>query len=222
MQMRVESYRDFRLDECSSRWMLFFGYFPGNYKDWFKCVCSSLSPGSRLCWVSIPITWIMCKNVYRGCIRWSGKFALHWRHNDHDGVSNHQHHGCLLNRLFIRRSKKTSKLRVTGLCVGNSPGPVTSPHKWPVTRKMFPLDDVIMWLWLCGPSIYDYWFTFTFWNRKRYFEECKPNLGWFQGRMCITYNMVFDRTSIQWKLPLWFNNPRHRTQPDNQINIAWI
>ena len=48
--------------------------------------------------------------------------ALHWRHNDHDGVSNHQPHGCLLNRLFRRRSKKTSKLRVTGLCVGNSPG----------------------------------------------------------------------------------------------------
>ena len=70
--------------------------------------------------------------------------ALHWRHNDHDGVSNHQPHGCLLNRLFRRRSKKTSKLRVTGLCVGNSPGPVNSPHKGPVTRKMFPFDDVIM------------------------------------------------------------------------------
>ena len=24
-------------------------------------------------------------------------------------------------------------------------GPVNSPHKWPVTRKMFPIDDVIMW-----------------------------------------------------------------------------
>ena len=46
--------------------------------------------------------------------------SLHWRHNDHDGVSNHQPHGCLLNRLFRCRSKKTSKLRVTGLCVGNS------------------------------------------------------------------------------------------------------
>ena len=29
---------------------------------------------------------------------------------------------CLLNGLFRRRSKKTSKLRVTGLCAGNSPG----------------------------------------------------------------------------------------------------
>ena len=24
-------------------------------------------------------------------------------------------------------------------------GPVNSPHKWPVTRKMFPFDDVILW-----------------------------------------------------------------------------
>ena len=50
------------------------------------------------------------------------KQSLHWRYNDHDGVSNHQPNGCLLNRLFRRRSKKTLKLRVTGLCVGNSPG----------------------------------------------------------------------------------------------------
>ena len=28
--------------------------------------------------------------------------------------------------------------------LGNSPGPVNSPHKRPVTRKMFPFDDVIM------------------------------------------------------------------------------
>ena len=70
--------------------------------------------------------------------------ALRWRHNERDSVSNHQPHGCFLNRLFGRRSKKTSKLRVTGLCAGKSPGPVNSPHKGPVTRKMFPFDDVIM------------------------------------------------------------------------------
>ena len=46
---------------------------------------------------------------------------LQWRHNEPDGVSNHQPHDCLLNRLFRRRSKKTLKLRVTGLCEGNSP-----------------------------------------------------------------------------------------------------
>ena len=47
--------------------------------------------------------------------------SLQWRHNGHDDVSNHQPHDCLLNRLFRRRSKKTSKLRTTGLCQRNSP-----------------------------------------------------------------------------------------------------
>ena len=42
------------------------------------------------------------------------------RHNGRDSVSNHQLRDCLLNRLFRRRPKKTSKLRVTGLCAGNS------------------------------------------------------------------------------------------------------
>ena len=36
---------------------------------------------------------------------WSVNMPLRWRHNHHDGVSNHQPHGCLLNRLFRRRSK---------------------------------------------------------------------------------------------------------------------
>ena len=48
--------------------------------------------------------------------------SLQWRHIGRDSVSNHQPHDCSLNHLFGRRSKKTSKLRVTGLCKGNSPG----------------------------------------------------------------------------------------------------
>ena len=53
--------------------------------------------------------------------------SLQWHHNGHDSISNHQPHDCLLNRLFKRRSKKTSKLRVTGCCAGNSPGTVEFP-----------------------------------------------------------------------------------------------
>ena len=56
--------------------------------------------------------------VYR-CIQYLA--PLQWRHNEHDDVSYHQPHHCLLNRLFMHISKKTSKLRVTGLCEGNSP-----------------------------------------------------------------------------------------------------
>ena len=72
-------------------------------------------------------------------------FSLQWRHNDQNSVSNHQRLHCLLNRFFGHRSKKTSKLRVTGLCVrGIHRWPVNSPHKRPVTRKMLPFEDVIM------------------------------------------------------------------------------
>ena len=43
--------------------------------------------------------------------------TLQWCHHGRDGVSNHQPHHCLLNRFFCRRSKKTSTLHVTDLCV---------------------------------------------------------------------------------------------------------
>ena len=66
--------------------------------------------------------------------------SLQWRHNGHD----YKPHDCLLHLLFRRRSKKTSKLRVTGLCAGNSPGTVEFPAQMVSKRKMFPLDDVIM------------------------------------------------------------------------------
>ena len=63
--------------------------------------------------------------------------ALHWRFNDHDGVSNHQPHGCLLNLLFRRWSKKTSKLPVTGLCVGTG--------EFPAQRASYAENVSIWW-----------------------------------------------------------------------------
>ena len=54
-----------------------------------------------------------------GLISQNVGYALQWRHNERDGISNQQPHDCLLNLLLRRRSKKTSKLRVTGLCEGN-------------------------------------------------------------------------------------------------------
>ena len=86
--------------------------------------------------IRLTVRWIkpeknfiiqICDHVFLATIdmypyfQWTKK-TLRWRHNGRDGVSNHQPHDCLLNRLFGRRSKWTSKLRVTGLCVGNSPG----------------------------------------------------------------------------------------------------
>ena len=69
------------------------------------------------------------------------QFTLQWRHNGCDCVPNHQPHDFLLNRLFICRSKKTSKLRVTGLCAGNSP--VTS--EFPVQMANNAENFTIWW-----------------------------------------------------------------------------
>ena len=54
--------------------------------------------------------------------------TLHWRHNDHDGADQRKH------------QSSASLAFVWGI----HRGPVNSPHKGPVTRKMFPFDDVIM------------------------------------------------------------------------------
>ena len=112
---------------------------------WFDrqhCCCSCLSI-VRWC-------WHICRHSDDGCIflgqafevvnlymvdwcrpdcgYWPQMFTtasviitLQWRHNGRDGVSNHHLDYCLLNNLFRRRSKKTSKLRVTVLCAWNSP-----------------------------------------------------------------------------------------------------
>ena len=72
------------------------------------------------------------------------KCALLWRHNDRDGVSNHQPHDCLLNRYSGADQRKHQSSPSMAFVWGIHRGPVNSPHKWPVTRKMFPFDDVIM------------------------------------------------------------------------------
>ena len=124
-----------------------------SYSDSLKKVINVLMCGSKVgdnIFVSLRSVMTLVKyNLFafrydsEGLIS-SYIIALRWRHNWRDNVSNHQSHDRPLNRLFIRRSKKTSRLRVSGLYAGKSPGPVNSPHKWPVTRKMFPFDDVIM------------------------------------------------------------------------------
>ena len=46
----------------------------------------------------------------------------------------------MLNRLFRRRSQKTSELRVTGLCEGNSPGTGEFP-----AQMASNAENVIIW-----------------------------------------------------------------------------
>ena len=73
--------------------------------------------------------------------------SLQWRHNGRDSVSNHQPHDCLLHRLADADQRKHQSSATLAFVRGIHRGPVNSPHKWPITRKMFPFDDVIMRVW---------------------------------------------------------------------------
>ena len=66
--------------------------------------------------------------------------SLQWRHNELDGISNHQPHDCLLRHLFRCRSKKMSKLRGTGFYEGNSP--VTGEFP---TQRASNAENVSIW-----------------------------------------------------------------------------
>ena len=80
---------------------------------------------------------LLCTVAQTSSVLPRGPSTSQWRHNGHGGVSNHQLHRCLLNRLF-RRLKETSKLRVTGLCAGNSPATGEFPAQMASeTRKGF-------------------------------------------------------------------------------------
>ena len=63
------------------------------------------------------VMWVIATGISDHGIK--SRSPIQSRHNDQDDVSNHQHHHCLLNRLSRRRSKKASKLRVTGGCFTN-------------------------------------------------------------------------------------------------------
>ena len=96
----------------------------------------------------LPNVFLLSRNAVANYMAPIDACTLRWRHNDHAGVSNHQPHGCLLNRLFRRTSKKTSKLRVTGLCAGNSPG----TGEFPAQMASY-VENVSIW-W----RHYDLWF----------------------------------------------------------------
>ena len=63
--------------------------------------------------------------------------------NERDDVSNHQRLDCLLNRWVVIQRKQQSSASLA-FARGIHRSPVDSPHKGPVTQKMFPFDDVIM------------------------------------------------------------------------------
>ena len=108
---------------------------------------------------------------------------LQWRHNGCDGVSNHQPHGCLLNRIFRCRKRESSAS--LAFLRGIHRWPVNSLHKWPVTRKKL----LVKWNRL--PDSKDHGANMgPIWGRQ---APCWPHglcyLGWYRNSS-LTTNVV--------------------------------
>ena len=76
--------------------------------------------------------------------------TLPWRHNECDGVSNHRHLDCLLNRFSGADQRKDLRSASPAVVRGVHWWPMTSLQKGPVTRTMFPFYDVVMKRTPCG------------------------------------------------------------------------
>ena len=92
--------------------------------------------------LAVSLTKLLSCQWFETSQRWCDiVVTLQWRQNERDGITNHQPYGCLLNRLFGRRSKKTSKLRVTGLCEWNS----SVTGEFPAQMASNPANVSIWW-----------------------------------------------------------------------------
>ena len=87
-------------------------------------------------WLNAIVIFISLSNSFQQLLR----ISLLWRHSGRECVSNYRRLDCILNRLFRRRWKETSKLCVTGLCEGNSP--VTSEFPSQSSNKA---ENVSIW-----------------------------------------------------------------------------
>ena len=94
--------------------------------------------------------------------------ALWWRHNERDCVSNHQPRDGLRNRLFRHIWKETSKLRVTGLCAGNSP--VTGEFRAQMASNAWKCFHLMTSSWRILPSSGHHW------NNLRNLPTARPKL----------------------------------------------
>ena len=127
-------------------WLIF--PYPSGLLHWH---CGNLTiapvPAKQPWWIWINTS---CEFIMNDCITTTKQsttkpcacfLALRWRHNGCDSVSNDQPRECLLRRAHQRKYQSSASLAFVR---GIHRRPVNSPHKWPVTRKMFPFDDVIM------------------------------------------------------------------------------
>ena len=113
--------------------------------------------------------------------------TLQWRQNEHHGVSNHRLLDCLVKRLFRRRSKKTSKICVTGLWEGNPP--VTGGFP---SRKASRTENVSIW-----------WRHHDAHGLRFVVFPCNLTTGWLQTTTKSNTDLLLSgpfRTNFQWNL----------------------
>ena len=143
-------------------------------------------------------------------VKWPSKcIRLQWRHDGRDGVSNHQPHDCLLNRLFRRRSKETPKLCVAGLCVGNSPVTDGFPAQMASNAENVSIGwrhhDIGALVWLIhivrhAFSVLYPWYRTTLINRTHLLRELPSNLNYephqipkvkcFSSRLAVAFMIL--------------------------------
>ena len=137
---------------------------------------------------------VCCRYVWIICLWSSG--SLQWRHYKRGGVSNHPPDDCLLKLLFRRRSKKTSKLRITGLCEGNSP--VTG--EFPLQRVSY-VENVSTWQCHNLTRVYDLYQTST--KDRKTHTVCTINTllshsRWYASKHWKLERLLIDKTCSNW------------------------
>ena len=72
--------------------------------------------------------------------------SLQWRHNERDGVSNHQPHSIVYSGADQRKHQSSASL---AFVQGIHRRPVNYPHKGPLRRKMLPFHSTRMMATSC-------------------------------------------------------------------------
>ena len=133
--------------------------------------------------------------------------TLQWRHNGCDGVSSHRCLDRVINRLFRRRAKKTSKLRVTGLSEEDSP--VTS--EFPAKRASNAENIPSLWRHHVKKTVFiSSNITYDFWS----IPEVTHSFSWY-----TTYHVPLTRyaklhVAHAPRMPGTFSPPPRASDPD--------
>ena len=116
----------------------------------YLIMCSGWCSNHSFTWVNSICVWFRIIWVawhHRLAFTWN---TIVWLHYNDDIMSTMASQITSLTTVYLtvysravqRKQQSSASLAFVR---GIHRWPVNSPHKWPVTRKMFPFDDVIIW-----------------------------------------------------------------------------